>query len=246
MDHSLLSLIAKLLRNPQELATQEQTNQSWAQQASRLLTIAFGGFALFGIAVGSYRGGLQIVFAAIKMPFVLLVPILIALPAIRALYQACRIEIPYRQACLSAFIALARMAVLASACGPVLWFSYSLGMDYHGAILLFAGCLTLVGMPGLFSFKKLFSPGGTQRWIAHGGTIVLLGVMIAQTGWLLRPFVVRPRSQISFLRAVEANVFSSLEASMQSSQKNYRGWEAKSAGLFGRNSEEKETEHVLP
>jgi hypothetical protein len=46
--------------------------------------------------------------------------------------------------------------------------------------------------------------------------------------------VVRPRAEISFLRSVEADVFSSLKSTGSSARGRYRGWEAEGAGLLGR------------
>ena len=51
---------------------------------------------------------------------------------------------------------------------------------------------------------------------------------------LLRPFVVRPRAEVSFLRPVEANVFTSLASTGRSARGHYRGWDARGAGLLGR------------
>ena len=46
--------------------------------------VAGFGAALLGAVCGSYRGGIQIAFAAVKMPALFLVPLLVALPAVHA------------------------------------------------------------------------------------------------------------------------------------------------------------------
>ena len=84
MTPSTLTLIATLLRAPAEVL--DDRADTLRQLAPRLLAITLVGAAVFGGVTGAYRGGLQILFAAIKMPILFLAPVAIGLPAVRALF----------------------------------------------------------------------------------------------------------------------------------------------------------------
>ena len=106
------------------------------------------------------------------------------------------------------------------------------------AILAMAACLCLVGLPGLLTLLASLPEGGRNRPLASLASVAVLGVLLAQSGWLLRPFVVRPRAEVTFLRSVEADVFSSLASTSRSARGQYRGWEAEGGGVLGRRPSE--------
>jgi hypothetical protein len=233
-----LTLAGVLLREPERLLGRdrddEQTADHLALLAPRLLAITLLGAALFGMVIGSYRGELQYLYAALKTPLLLLLPVLIGLPAIRAFHDACEVEVAWSRLALAALVSVARTAVLAAACAPVLWLYLSLHPDYHRAVLAMAACLALVGLPGLLTLIAALPEGGRQRPLASAASVAVLGILLAQSGWLLRPFVVRPRAEVTLLRSVEADVFSSLASTGSSARGRYPGWEAEAGGLLGR------------
>ena len=235
---TILELTGLLLREPERLLGRdrddEQTSDHLALLAPRLLAITIFGAALLGMVIGSYRGELQYLYAALKTPLLLLLPVLIGLPAIRAFHGACDVEVAWSRLALAALVSVARTSVLAAACAPVLWLYLSLHPDYHRAVLSMAGCLALVGVPGLLTLIAALPDGGRQRPLASFASVAVLGVLLAQSGWLLRPFVVRPRAEVSLLRPVEADVFSSLASTGSSARGRYGGWNAEGAGLLGR------------
>ncbi|PRP99343.1 hypothetical protein [Enhygromyxa salina] len=239
---SSLALVGVLLREPALLLgdasagahDDDPLRDRLAVLAPRLLGITVFGAAIFGLVLGSYRGDLQYAYAAIKTPMLLLIPVLIGLPAIRAFHDACEISVSWSHLALASLVSIARTAVLAAACGPILWLYLSMHPDYHRAVLAMAACLCLVGLPGLMTLLDSLPRGGRNRPLASFASVAVLGVLLAQSGWLLRPFVVRPRAEISFLRDVEADVFSSLASTGSSARGHYRGWDARGAGLLGR------------
>lgn len=244
--HSYLPLIAQILRNPQALLKPPggDIRSHIAVLGPRLIVITVVFASLFGMVVGSYRGGIQYLYAAIKMPLLFLVPVLVGLPAVRALFAAIGGDAPRERTALAALAGMARTAILAAACAPLLWLAYSVHIDYHHAILLMSACLLAVGLPGLVTLVHALPGGGQRRWLARTGTIAIMGVLLAQSGWVMRPFVVRPRAEVSLFRPIEANVFSSLRASYEASQGRYRGWTARRAGLLGRALEQEDAEHA--
>ena len=226
----LLSLTSRVLRDPKGLVLSALDDEGFARLAPRLLTITALGAAIFGMVVGSYRGGIQVLYAGVKMPLLLLVPVVVSLPAIRSLYLAAELDVDRRSIGLAALTGIARTAVLAAAMAPVLWLFWSLGVSYHAAVLTLAGALAVVGLPGMVTVVRSLPSGGRRRWMATAGSLAVLGLVTAQTGWLLRPFVARPAAEVTFLRPIEEDVFSSLGATQRSAVGDYsREWEPETA-----------------
>lgn len=234
---ALLPLTSQVLRDPIAVVDAHDTPADLGWLAPRLLAISGAGAALFGAVVGSYRGGEQIVYAAVKLPLLLWIPPLFALPAIHAAWRACEVEVPYRRLALAALAGMARAGVLASALAPVLWLPYSVEADYHTSVLLFAGMLALAAAPGLAALARAIPSGGHRRWMAAAGSLALLALLLAQTGWLLRPFVARPTTAVALFRPVESDVFSGLGHTAASALGLYGGWEADRDGLLAREVE---------
>jgi len=227
---STLTLIATLLRAPAEVL--DDRADTLRQLAPRLLAITLVGAAVFGGVTGAYRGGLQILFAAIKMPILFLAPVAIGLPAVRALFAVDAEAVSWQRLGLAGLVGMARASILAAAFAPVLWLFYSLEPDYHAAIVVLALSLAVVALPGLTTLASALPRVGRRQVLATLGAVGILGVVTAQAGWVLRPFVARPTAEVAFLRPLEADVFSALDASLDSAQGRYRGWEPEQRGLI--------------
>ncbi len=234
---SLLRLCAQVLRSPGELVDGSGRVALAELLPALLVLVAIGG-GLFGLVIGSYRGGVQHLFAAVKLPLVLLLPLVVCLPACRALYLAAGVALSYERLVFASLVGMARAALLAAAAGPALWLVYSVSLDYHTAVLLLCGALALAGVVGMVTTARLLPEGGQLRWCAHVGSLAIAAVVLAQGGWLLRPFLVRPRADIAFVRPLEADVFSSMNAAFDSSRGDYRGWTAREVPLFERDEAE--------
>lgn len=229
----LLMLTSRVLRDPKGLVEDHLDDQGFAHLAPNLLAITAFGAAIFGMVVGSYRGGLQVVYAGVKMPLLLLIPVVVSLPAVRAFFMAAELEVDRRSIGLASLTGMARTAVLAAAMAPVLWLFWSLGVDYHTAVLTLAAGLAVVGLPGMVTVVRTLPSGGRRRWMATAGSLVVLGLVTAQTGWLLRPFVARPSAEVTFVRPLEEDVFSSLNATKRSAVGDYeKAWEADAPRMY--------------
>ncbi len=230
MNRSILTLTTTLLQTPLDLL--ETPPLEHRDLTARLLGITVAGAAVFGAVVGAYRGGLQIPYAALKMPVLFLAPAALGLPAVRALFAVDSEAVSWSRLRLAALVGMARSAILAAAFSPVLWLYLSVRPDYHSAILALAGSLGLVALPGLATLAQALPRAGRRQVLATLGAVSILGVLTAQAGWVLRPFVARPSASVTFLRPVEANVFSSLGASMGAAQGRYEDWEPEQRGLL--------------
>ncbi|HWB79137.1 MAG TPA: hypothetical protein VG755_29455 [Nannocystaceae bacterium] len=231
MNGSLLRLCARVLRAPAELVDRDGRVPLAQLLPALLALIAIGG-GLFGLVIGSYRGGVQHLFAAIKLPLVLLLPLLVSLPACRALYLAAGVRVSYERLVFASLVGMARAALLMAAAGPALWLVYSVALDYHVAVMLMCLALAVAGGIGLVTTASLLPGGGHLRFCAHAASLAIVGIVLAQGGWLLRPFLVRPRADVAFVRPLEADVFSSMNAALDSSRGRYKGWQAKEVPLW--------------
>jgi len=217
----LVTLAAQVLRSPVELIDRIEAEGSLSEEAPRLLALLVLGALVFGGVAGGFRGGLQVPFAAVKLPVLLLVPTVLVLPAVQGLWGLCDVDVSYRRLALAALTGGARMALLAAAAGPVLWLAFGV-LGYHGSVLFFASLLAVCGLPGLLVVARAVPSGGRSRFVALVGSLALLGVATMQTGWMLRPFLLRPHAdQAVFLRSVEDDVFSALGLTTASAQGVY-------------------------
>ena len=227
-----LDLTTRVLRNPDEVADSDDP-RVLARLAAPLLGLACGGAALLGVAAGSTSGALQAFFAAIKTPVLFLVPALVVLPLVYTAAEAAGTKVRFSRLAIVTLAGLARTGLLAAAAAPLLWLPFSLGADYHLSVLLFVGTFGIVMAPALATLVRALPTGGSLRLPAMLGTLVLLGLVTAQTGWLLRPFVARPQAAVTFLRPVEADVFSSIGATARSATGDYTGdWKPEGSGMW--------------
>ncbi|MCA9567063.1 MAG: hypothetical protein KC656_04435 [Myxococcales bacterium] len=234
MSRGVFGLAGAVLRDPIGVVEAHQDAESLREVVVPLLGIAAVGCGIFGVVVGGYRGGLQVPFAALKMPALLWIPVILTLPACRAFFAAAEIEVSWNRMTIAGLVAMARTAVLAAAIGPVVWLVYSLQPSYHLAVLLLAATLGLVGLPGLSVLARSMPTGGRNRWMAALASVVVLAICTAQTGWVLRPFVARPAAEVTFLRPLEEDVFSSLGATTRSATGDYsKDWQPERKGMFG-------------
>jgi hypothetical protein len=233
-DVSVLALAGDVIRRPELLLAVCEDDRTFQAIAPKLLLIAGVGLALFGCVVGSYRGGIQVLYAALKMPLLIGIPLVVGLPAVRTFWAGAGASTTWRKVGLSGLVGAARIGVLASALGPLLALAYSVQLPYHLAVLLLAASLIAAGLPGLTVVSTAIGEATAHRTLARVCSLALMGLLAAQTGWILRPFVARPTAEVAFLRPMEEDIFSALLASGASSIGLYPGWEARSSGLLGR------------
>jgi hypothetical protein len=207
---STLTIAAQILRDPAALLSSADDPDYLAYVAPRALGVGVIGAALFGITVGSYHGGLQVAYAAVKMPLLFLLPMIVSLPAVRSLATTASTTVEWPRLALAGAIGGARAAVLAAALGPILWLYYSVQPDYRSSVFVFAGALVLAGVPGLSVVAKALPERAERRFAVGLASVALLGMVTAQTGWLLRPFIVRAEAPVTLLRPIESDVATSL------------------------------------
>lgn len=200
-----MSLFVDLVRSPTDVL-----DRPFRDTAPRLLVGTIVGAAIFGAAIGAHHSLLQGVSAAVKMPFVLLVPPLIAAPAIHALAEALQLSLPPRRAAAAALVCVARIALFAAALAPVVWLASSLG-HYRWPVACATFFLGISGIQGAMVLAR--APAGSgmvRRFGMIAGATAIFGAVAAQTVWMLRPFVLRPELEVVALEHPDGDVFSAL------------------------------------
>ncbi|MEM1030554.1 MAG: hypothetical protein AAF928_00365 [Myxococcota bacterium] len=212
-----VDIIAWLLRAPAEVAARCRRDEDTRALIGILLAAIVTGSAAFGAALGSFRGGLQIAYAAFKLPIAVIAALVVCVPALHALTSVLVRPWPLRAVLAVMLASLARASLILLALTPALWLGIDLGMSYHDAVLVAAAAY---GVSGLFGLSVLFRGIGVRRanvvaLLSSTGVFLLA---LGQTSWLARPYLLRPQTEeIPFLRSVEGGYGDALHRSYRSS-----------------------------
>jgi hypothetical protein len=181
-------LLDRLLRSPREIAEDCREERGTGAIAQTSLIVIALGAAVFGAVVGSWNGGRQVAFAALKLPMVSIATLALCGPAFFALAQVFGRPWPLRAVVSFMLAAGARLSLVLLASAPVLWLTINLGASYDLVKVLAA---LVYALAGLASVTLLVHGLGKEKGRA---TILALFVGIfllagGQTAWVLRPYI---------------------------------------------------------
>lgn len=218
-----LSLIDGLLRDRQAVLDTLEDPAMTSSSARTLVITIIAGMAVLGATLGMYRGGVQVLYAAIKLPLGLLLTAGICTPAFSALQLALYGKTRIRRDLLVVLGTLALASMLGAAFAPILLLSVIIELQYHTIILLTVGFCGLAGLGGLsFFVGALKRWGGGRLRILAPALLVIFSTVGTQMAWTLRPFVVRPRTEeVPFVRGLEGGFAEAVFQSMRSAQGIY-------------------------
>lgn len=164
---------------------------------------------LYGALMGSYAldSGpdrvLMVVYAAVKMPLLILVTSLLCLPGFFVLTTVLGLRDDLHRS-LSAILAGQAALVLALASlGPVTRLVYSSGIGHSNAILFNAGMFTVAtafGQLVLWRRYRELVRENRRHLVMLWGWLVAYAFVGVQMGWMLRPFVGTPGAPVTFFR----------------------------------------------
>lgn len=229
-------VLARLLRRPGEVAQACRNDDEEVRTiASFSLASTILGAAAFGGVVGSFRGGHQIVYGAAKVPIAILATLCLAAPAFHAIAAVLGRPWPMRSIIALALAAAGRSSLVLLAFAPALWLVYDFGMGYHTAALCASAAYAIAGLAALSILVRGLGdgPGRLTTAFAFMAIFFMVG---GQTAWILRPYLVRPRTtNIPFLRDREGSFMESVMTSLASAN-----------GLYSSNSYERENSFDEP
>ncbi|HEY5960581.1 MAG TPA: hypothetical protein VIV60_28705 [Polyangiaceae bacterium] len=218
----LSSELDRLLRHPREIAEQARLGQSNAKLFVVSLLAIVVGAGLFGAALAASRGGIQIVFSAVKLPVVVLVTLVLVTPAIAALATTLRRPLALTGASMLMVAAAGRAALVLLSLAPIVWLAFDRGVAYHRGILVACICYGIAGFEAL-RLLKLALGEDLRSYAIIACFALVLAPAGGQTAWLLRPYVGRPsQAMIPFVRGRESSFGESVHRSLFSSMEIYR------------------------
>lgn len=177
-------------------------------RASLLVTLACG--LAYGVVLGSYRGGVQVAYCAIKVPLLLLATLVVATPAFVALAGALGVRLGGARAIAIGLVAAARGALVLALLAPVQWLVQG-WVDYHETFMLSVVVATIaagVAARAIFGAVALAdgAHGARVSRYAALGAVVVFFVVGTHASWLMRPFLVRPTARaVPFVRHLEGD-----------------------------------------
>jgi hypothetical protein len=185
---TLSDTLRALLREPDSLVPADITPLDAQRLVPNVLLVLLGVSCALGAVVGSYRGGLQPLYSALKLPGVYLVPVFIGAPAVHAVVRSWDDDATWTRTAMAVLVGATRSALLAFATSPLLWIAWRTTILHFAAVRLVAVALLITGAPGLLTIARLASPtAAVSRATVFAAVVV--GMLVGQTGWWLRPFV---------------------------------------------------------
>ena len=217
-----LGEVDQLLRSRSSVLRRIEAGDDLAGLArSMILTIAAAG-GVFGAAVGSYRGGLQILYAAIKLPLVILLTAAVCAPALTAINAALDRRADLRRDLALVLSALALGSLVLAAQAPLILLAGNWHAGYHGTTLLLVTCCAVGGIVGLTFLSSGVASGGRGAFAAVAALLVVFLCVGSQMSWTLRPYLVRPRAtSVPFLRPIDSSLLESVVESLDSARGIY-------------------------
>lgn len=211
-----------LLRDRGRMLARIRTGDAAAILRTMIATIAVA-MAIVGAALGSYRGGEQIAYAAIKLPLVLLGTAALSAPALTAIGLA--LGRPGRLVTDLAIVmtALAFGALLLCAGTPLIMLGRALALAYHDMILMTVAMFVVAGLASLQVVIRAVAAERARGTItAILGTCLVFVLVGGQLAWSLRPYLVRPRApDVVFVREVEGGLVEAIVGAVQSARGHY-------------------------
>lgn len=218
-----LGVVDQLLRDPRGLI--DRIDETAAPQAliQHLTTIIVFGAAAFGGAIGTYRGGVQLLYAAVKLPAAVMMTTVLCAPLLSCLNLALDRPADLRRDLARLLAALGLASLVLAAEAPIVLLAALVDMPYHALIQLLVALCVIAGLVGALLLLRMLVRSSRRGLVALILVLGSLGGAVgAQVSWGLRPFVVRPRTvEVPFVRSVEGDFFSSVATSARSARGIY-------------------------
>jgi hypothetical protein len=163
---------------------------------------------LYGAAMGCFGGwggerALQIVFSALKVPLLLQVTFILALPSFFVANTLMGVRDDFGLVLRALFETQAGVAIILASLAPLTLFFYASSSHYEAAVLfnfLMFSLATLCAQKLLRRRYRVLIERNVQHQKLLWGWIVLYGFVGVQMGWVLRPFVGAPEAPVRFFR----------------------------------------------
>jgi hypothetical protein len=170
------------------------------------LVIGFGMF--YGSVMGTYGGFggprmWQVVYSAVKVPFLLFTTFLLSLPSFFVINTLLGLRSDFARALRALLRAQAGLTIILSALAPYTAFWYVSGSRYQPAILWNGVMFAVASLSAQWMLRRGYQPlvesNPKHRWMLRAWLVIYVFVGI-QMGWVLRPFIGDPAAPVQFFR----------------------------------------------
>ncbi len=170
------------------------------------LIVCFG--MLYGGVMGTYGGIddlriLQVVYSAVKVPFLLMATFALSLPSFFVVNTLLGLRSDFGRVVRALMATQAGLTVILSALAPFTAFWYVSGSEYQAAILFNGVMFALASFSAQWMLRRDYLPliekDPKHRWMLRVWIAIYVFVGI-QMGWVLRPFIGDPRIPVQFFR----------------------------------------------
>ncbi|MBX9628781.1 MAG: hypothetical protein K2X82_33615 [Gemmataceae bacterium] len=172
------------------------------------LGVVAAGGAAYGAVMGCFGGvggdrPWQVVYAAVKVPLLLVVTTALAVPSFFVLNSLLGLRGDFRAAARAVAGAQAAVAIVLAALAPYTAVWYLTSGDYGEALLFNAVVFAAASLAAQWVLRRRYAPlvardrrhrVAVRAWL---GVYAFVGV---QMGWVLRPFVGDPARPVTFFR----------------------------------------------
>jgi hypothetical protein len=202
---AVLRIAGDVLRGETSVSRRAEVNHSsW-----RTLMWAVIGFGMFyGAVMGTYGGFggprmWQVVYSAVKVPFLLFTTFLLSLPSFFVINTLLGLRSDFTRVLRALLRAQAGLTIILSALAPYTAFWYVSGSLYQPAILFNGVMFAVASVSAQWMLRRSYRPlvesNSTHRWMLRAWLVIYVFVGI-QMGWVLRPFIGDPVAPVQFFR----------------------------------------------
>jgi len=180
-----------------------------------LLAVVYGAsLGTYGLGHAGDQPWLQLLAAAVKMPLLFALTLVVTFPSLYVFGALTRAPLAAVTMLRLLLVAIVVDAAILASLGPVFAFFAASTQSYPFLLLLHVLFCAIGGVVALLVLQRLSAaalpaagPGKQQgmRLLTVWG--LLYGTVGAQMGWLLRPFLLAPGHQFTWLRPRDSNFF---------------------------------------
>jgi hypothetical protein len=202
----LIRLADDVLRGESSAAGRARELRPHLVGSLTLAVVVYGMF--YGGVMGTY-GGIagprfwQVVYSAVKVPFLLFATFLLSLPSFFVTNTLLGLRSDFPRVVRALMSTQAGLTVILSALAPFTAFWYVSGSGYQPAILFNGVMFGVASFSAQWMLRRSYMPlvraNPRHRWMLRAWLVIYVFVGI-QMGWVLRPFIGDPSAPVQFFR----------------------------------------------
>ncbi len=171
-----------------------------------LLSLGCGLF--YGAVMGTHGGlagerGWQLVYSAVKVPFLIVVTFALSLPSFYVVNTLMGLWADFGRVLRALLTAQAGLTLILTSLAPYTAFWYASGSPYQAAILFNGAMFAAASFGAHWLLRREYQPlirsDPRHRWMLRTWIFIYVFVGI-QMAWVLRPFIGDPRKPVEFFR----------------------------------------------